>query len=130
MNFQLIVYLNQQASSFTYELDNSYIVGRDKNCGIRILSNILSREHCTLIYMPKSKLEVRRYYILRDGIFGGEHSRNGTWLNGTRIKEVMKLKHQDIISFGGKYPQASFWELELENEPCINGTFPFDYQEE
>lgn len=137
MDFKLLVYLKESDSGTTHELDNSYIVGRDSSCGIRIVGNLLtkghctlSREHCTLIYMPKTKVDPNRYYLLKDGVFAGDRSTNGTWLNKTRIKELIRLKHQDVITFGGNYPQAIFWESESENELCKNATFPFDYNEE
>ncbi len=127
VNFQLIVYLSEDNKT-TYELNNSYVLGRDSSCEIRILSNILSREHCTLVLMPKAKRDKHPYYIIRDGVFSGNPSKNGTWINSTRINEITRLKHQDIITFGRDYPKAVFWESELEEEQYNNGTFPSDYE--
>lgn len=122
MDFKLLIYLSQ-ADPIVQFLDNNYIVGRDKTCGIRILSNIVSSEHCTLILMPKTKFDKNHYYVIKDGIFGGIPSRNGTWINGRRIQEIVRLNHQDVITFGQIYPKAVFIESEVENEQNNNGTF-------
>lgn len=78
--------------------------------------------------MPKAKHDLHPYYLLRDGVFAGNPSRNGTWVNGDRITEITKLKHQDIITFGRDYPKAVFWESESEAEQYKNETFPSDYE--
>jgi pSer/pThr/pTyr-binding forkhead associated (FHA) protein len=127
VNFKLLVCLSISDKQ-THELNNSYVLGRDSSCEIRILSNILSREHCTLVLMPKAKRDKHPYYIIRDGVFSGSPSRNGTWVNGVRINEITRLNHQDIITFGRDYPRAIFWESELENEKYNNETFPADYE--
>jgi pSer/pThr/pTyr-binding forkhead associated (FHA) protein len=127
VNFQLIVCLSD-VNKQPYQLNNSYILGRDSSCGIRILSGIVSKEHCTLILMPRTRYDKHRYYLVRDGVFAGEPSKNGTWINGVKINEIIRLKHQDIITFGRDYPNAVFWESELENQQHNNETFPSDYE--
>ncbi len=78
--------------------------------------------------MPKTKRDKCPYYIIRDGVFSGSPSKNGTWVNGNKISEITRLKHQDIITFGRNYPKAVFWESELENEKHNNETFPTEYE--
>lgn len=114
MDFQLIVYLNKSDSGTTYELENSYILGRNKACEIYILSSIVSNEHCTLILMPKTKVDVNQYYVIQDGVFAGNSSKNGTFINGKRITKTVRLNNQDEITFGGQYPKAIFLILEEE----------------
>ncbi len=65
------------------------IVGRGKNCDISINDVFLSAEHFQV--------------WCEDGIWyiGDMGSKNGTLLNGTRLKKVKKLSDGDEISFGG-----------------------------
>jgi len=116
IDFKLFVHLKEFDSAIGYELNNSYIVGRDSSCEIRIQNAVISKEHFTLILMPKAKCDEHFFYLIRDGTFTGLPSKNGTWINGIRSNEIVKLKHQDIITFGQNYPKAIFWESSLEYE--------------
>ncbi len=65
------------------------IVGRGKNCDITINDGFLSAEHFQI--------------WSEDGIWyiGDMGSKNGTFLNGNKLKKVKTLCDGDEISFGG-----------------------------
>lgn len=65
------------------------IVGRGKNCDITISDGFLSAEH----FQIWSEGDI--WYI------GDMGSKNGTFLNGNKIKKVKTLCDGDEISFGG-----------------------------
>lgn len=91
-----------------YTLDRSLVLGRGIASDIYIPLRFISRCQCTLILMPEDSSSDRPYYLLRDGHILGEASANGTWVNGEAIKGFYKLKHHDLITFGGEFPQALF----------------------
>ncbi|MBD2364498.1 FHA domain-containing protein [Anabaena minutissima FACHB-250] len=91
-----------------YTLDKSLVIGRGVTSDIYIPLKFISRCHCTLILMPENSSSDRPYYLLKDGHILGESSANGTWVNGERVKGFYYLKHHDLITFGGEYPQALF----------------------
>ena len=65
------------------------VVGRGKECDIRINDMFLSLEHFQVWY--------------EDGVWyiGDMGSRNGTLLNDVKLKKVKPLEDGDVISFGG-----------------------------
>lgn len=110
VDFKLTIFLNEFGLMETYELDSSCILGRDESCGIPIFnpSKTVSSQHCTLILMPKSKEDSTEYYLIRDGVFNGKPSSNGTFVNGKRILQLTRLSNQDEITFGARHPRAVF----------------------
>ncbi len=81
-----------------YPLDkHDYIIGRGKACDIRIEDLALSAKHLHIWY------EGREWHIQ------DMKSKNGTWLNDERMKEVYLLDDGDIIQLG-----------ELELQFCMN----------
>ncbi len=67
---------------------NGAIVGRGKDCDIRINHAFVSAEHFQVWY------DEGEWYI------GDMGSKNGTYLNGSKLKKVRKLEEGDKISFG------------------------------
>lgn len=69
--------------------EDATVVGRGKECDIRVDNMFLSLEHFQIWY--------------EDGVWyiGDIGSKNGTMLNGTKLKKVKPLKDGDIIFFGG-----------------------------
>jgi hypothetical protein len=67
---------------------NGVIVGRGKDCDIRINHAFVSAEHFQV------------WYDEGDWYIGDMGSKNGTYLNGTKLKKVRTLKDGDEISFG------------------------------
>lgn len=65
-----------------------YIVGRDKDCDLRLQSPTISRHHCVF---------KRDEFTLRVRDLG---SRNGTYVNGERIQTDALLHHEDEVQVG------------------------------
>jgi len=80
-------------------------VGRSENCEVRILGETVSRLHC----------EIERIgggYYLRD------RSRNGTWVNGTRVNEC-QLQNGDWIRVGEDYLRVDFVSYEKATDRLV-----------
>lgn len=77
------------------DLKNRYVIygygeiGRGKECEVRIGEDYISSRHARIWY------EDGEWYLEDLG------SRNGTAVNGKRIREVVILDPEDVISFGG-----------------------------
>ena len=80
-------------------------IGRDPKNSICINEHWISREHCLL------KKEGERFKIIDLG------SHNGTFVNGTPVKEHL-LQHEDRIGFAG----AMFLFLEREVDAAVEAT--------
>ena len=72
-----------------YMIYESALVGRNKNCDISIREQYVSGQHAYIWF------EKGEWYLEDLG------SRNGTTINGQRIKQKVMLDPQDEISFGG-----------------------------
>ena len=64
------------------------VVGRDEDCHLRPKSDAISRRHC-ILYVRDGQLQIRDL-----------KSKNGTFVNGDRIKEDRVLKVGDKVNFG------------------------------
>ena len=64
------------------------IVGRSEKCDLRLVDGMVSRNHCIIL------TEAKRF-IVKD-----LESRNGTWVNGRKIKNRRQIKKGDIIQVG------------------------------
>ncbi|NLM04914.1 MAG: FHA domain-containing protein [Clostridiales bacterium] len=71
-----------------YDLKDVTVIGRKRGCDIQILDRFLSSQHAK-ITMDEGE------YFLED-----LESANGTYLNGNKIEDVVKLKTGDRIGFG------------------------------
>jgi FHA domain len=75
-----------------YLVNQIYLIGRDRSCHIRVdrFVDTISKKHATI--NQKAKTE----FIITD------HSRNGTFINGVRLKsnESRKLRTGDYITLG------------------------------
>jgi pSer/pThr/pTyr-binding forkhead associated (FHA) protein len=67
---------------------NKLLIGRSEECDVRPLSEEVSRRHCAVIVGPA------------DAWLEDLGSRNGTFVNGTRITEKTKLSDGDMIRVG------------------------------
>ena len=73
-----------------YDLNGEpVIIGRRRDCEIYINESFVSGQHCQIWY------EDGEWYLADLG------SRNGTIVNGQRIKDVVALDSGDVISIGG-----------------------------
>jgi pSer/pThr/pTyr-binding forkhead associated (FHA) protein len=73
-----------------------YVIGRAKDCSIRLLSKFASRYHATLTRLPGS--DGSSCYQLLDG-FDGKQSVNGLRVNGKQVKSH-QLQNHDVVVFG------------------------------
>jgi pSer/pThr/pTyr-binding forkhead associated (FHA) protein len=64
------------------------VVGREAGCELRINNEAISRKHC-VIMTSASSIIVREL-----------HSRNGTFVNDTRVLDETRLSHGDILKVG------------------------------
>ena len=68
-------------------IDGPVLIGRSPDCDVRLHDILASREHCAIEHDGES-------WILSD-----HNSRNGTSLNGQRVKKH-KLNHNDTVTVG------------------------------
>jgi adenylate cyclase len=64
------------------------IVGRHEKCDLRLVDSLISRNHCLIFREGKR-------YVVKDLA-----SRNGTWLNGRKVKNRGTIKKGDAIQVG------------------------------
>jgi len=64
-------------------------LGRGSKCSVRIKDKRISRLHCVIISAGNN------WYVADLG------SRNGTYVNGVRIEEPVRLSHNDTVNLGG-----------------------------
>ena len=71
-------------------LPGMLVAGRDKRAGLSIADPAISAFHCLLL-----SLDTPSSWILVD-----LHSRNGTYLNGVRVRRPVKLRQGDRVQLG------------------------------
>jgi predicted component of type VI protein secretion system len=88
MEARLVVDLGRQGKKTLHIHATETIIGRRRNCGVRIKSSEVSRRHCLI-----SK---------RDGYLAVEdlESVNGTYINGTRVVGKQLLRPGDHLEIG------------------------------
>ncbi len=64
------------------------LVGRHERCDLRLVDSMVSRNHCMILSEGKR-------FIVKD-----LESRNGTWVNGRKIKNRRHIKGGDVIQIG------------------------------
>ncbi|MDQ7781296.1 MAG: adenylate/guanylate cyclase domain-containing protein [Desulfomonilaceae bacterium] len=69
-------------------LGHQTTVGRHEKCDLCLVDTMVSRNHCTILREGKG-------FVVKD-----LESRNGTWVNGRRIKNRRRLKEGDVIQIG------------------------------
>ncbi|MBD2022583.1 FHA domain-containing protein [Leptolyngbya sp. FACHB-36] len=74
-----------------------YSVGRDPKCDIRLVSQLVSRHHATLVQMLNE--DGTDYYQIVDGNLRGRTSANGVRINGRKL-QAHDLENEDEIHFG------------------------------
>jgi pSer/pThr/pTyr-binding forkhead associated (FHA) protein len=79
------------------------LIGRGNHCGMQILAPDISRSHC--------RLQVEEEQVI---VFDLE-SRNGTFVNGERVRGSRRLENADILGLGG-----TMLVVELQEDDCEN----------
>ena len=94
--------------------DGVNLVGRDEQCDVVIDSPHISRNHLSVV-------------ISRDrAVIQDLNSRNGTFVNGLRVKNTVKIKSGDIVSLG-KFAMSFIVDETAENAaPASAGVVPDD----
>jgi len=96
-----LIFLTGTRAGTAYDLpDGDVTLGRssDRSISFRSEEVLVSTNHASILFRDGS-------HVLRD-----EGSRNGTFVNGTRIEERV-LEDQDLIQFGAGGPGARFVRL-------------------
>ena len=81
------------------------MVGRHEKCDLRLVDSMVSRNHCIILNEGKR-------FVVKD-----MESRNGTWVNGRRIKNRRSIKTGDVIQVG---PFRLFFQPESGSVPRVN----------
>ncbi|HEY9622732.1 MAG TPA: FHA domain-containing protein [Crinalium sp.] len=100
-----------------FALQNAtHVIGRDRQCDIRLASHFVSREHATL--RQQTQADGSYSYEIIDGSPDGRRSSNGLLINGRKLQSH-RLQNQDVIVFG---PSVKATYLKLERD--IHDTIP------
>lgn len=81
------------------------MVGRHEKCDLRLVDSMVSRNHCIILNEGKR-------FVVKD-----MESRNGTWVNGRRIKNRRSIRTGDVIQVG---PFRLFFQPESGSFPRVN----------
>ena len=99
---------------------STYSIGREDSHSIVLHSRLVSRHHATLFGVQYPGSQEYSFWIV-DGDAKQERSTNGLIVNGKR-RLCHKLKHGDLILFGGG-AKASY-QVELESESEVEVSIP------
>ena len=80
-------------------------LGRGSECTVFVQASDISRFHAAILFEKET-------YFLQD-----THSRNGTFLNGTKVEDREKLNDGDIITLGKTFNIKFFLENERPSSP-------------
>ena len=102
--------------------DTRYVLGRARECNIRLNSQFVSRYHATLLRLMRE--DGTEYYRLVDGLPEGKSSANGIVVNGHKVPSH-DLQHGDEVVFG---PQVFIVYQHRQRDvfPTIPPDDPFD----
>jgi pSer/pThr/pTyr-binding forkhead associated (FHA) protein len=85
----------------------TYSIGRDPRCDLRLISQFVSRHHATLV--KRIKADGSFNYEIVDGVLNGKPSANGLLINGRKISSHA-LRNEDEVVFGPKV-RAVYYQL-------------------
>jgi pSer/pThr/pTyr-binding forkhead associated (FHA) protein len=88
MNITLVVVGGRHANQAIPVRRENFLIGRDKDCQLRLGCNLVSRRHCAIL--------VQDGRILIDDL----HSTNGTFLNGEEVSGPQEVHHGDHLNVG------------------------------
>lgn len=106
-NHLLIIEDDKGQREFTLQKP-THVIGRDRTCDIRLVSQFVSREHAMLrqTMQPNGGYS----YEIVDGNPDGKRSANGLLINGRKLPSC-QLQNEDVIVFGPNV-QATYFKLE------------------
>lgn len=102
--------------------NETYSVGRGKQCDIRLNSQFVSRHHATLI--KRSRPDGNAYYRIVDGDSSGKVSVNGLLVNGRKVL-FHDLQDGDRVIFGPQV-SATYQHRQYDVFPTVPPDDPFD----
>jgi pSer/pThr/pTyr-binding forkhead associated (FHA) protein len=118
-NHLLIIEDDKGQREFTLQKP-THVIGRDRTCDIRLVSQFVSREHAML---RQQMLPNGGYtYEIVDGNPHGKRSSNGLLINGRKLQS-RQLQNEDVIVFGPGV-QATYFKLERD---ALDTIPPDDY---
>ncbi|MEY2976239.1 MAG: hypothetical protein RLZZ435_376, partial [Cyanobacteriota bacterium] len=85
----------------------TYSIGRDPHCDLRLISQFVSRHHATLVKKMEEDGNFR--YEIVDGALNGKPSANGLLINGRKASSHY-LQNEDEVVFGPKV-RAVYYQL-------------------
>lgn len=101
--------------------DQTYSLGRGKQCDIILQSQFVSRHHATLI---RREEDDGNYYRIIDGDSEGKTSVNGLLVNGKKVR-FHDLRNGDKVIFGPQV-EAVYEYREYDIFPTIPPDDPYD----
>lgn len=110
MNVKLLVVQGRPQGKSLLFPPGEYVFGRGSECHIRPNSDWVSRQHCLFRVTPDATASVRDL-----------GSRNGTLVNGVRIRSEITLKHGDQLQVG-----PLVFELSVEEGSGVRPPPPAD----
>ncbi|MFQ3615990.1 MAG: FHA domain-containing protein [Cyanobacteriota bacterium] len=111
---RIIIEDNKGRREYSLERE-TYSIGRDPSCDIRLISQFVSRHHATLIRVEDGCGGY--YYRIVDGNGKGKASSNGLLINGKKLT-AHDMENEDKIVFGPQV-QAIYFMLKRENVATV-----------
>jgi pSer/pThr/pTyr-binding forkhead associated (FHA) protein len=87
----------------------SFVIGRDKDCQLRLGCNLVSRRHCAI--------------VVQDGriLVNDLDSTNGTFLNGEEVDGLQEMHHGDHLNVGTFEFQVHALDATAGDRPAGSG---------
>ncbi len=112
-----------QDDTGTHELilrGTSYVIGREVQCDICLISQFVSRRHARLL--PIRQADGTQGYQIVDGDRDGIKSANGILINGHKLRTHI-LENEDEITFGPGV-RATYYRLQRQADEDDDGSLP------
>jgi pSer/pThr/pTyr-binding forkhead associated (FHA) protein len=110
-HFSHLLIIEDEKGRREFVLDaETYSIGRDPQCDLRLISQFVSRHHATLVKRVQPDGSFR--YEIVDGTLTGRASANGLLINGRKAASHY-LQNEDEVVFGPKV-RAVYYQLSRE----------------
>lgn len=100
MDVDLVLFKRDGSRKIISLREDTTVIGREDDCDLRVPLTSVSRKHCQLSYNDQT-LKLQDF-----------NSKNGTFLNGKRIKDETIAKAGDYITIG-----PLTFQLQIDGEP-------------